>query len=96
MVYDHLNATNGFADILTYMNTVTNNVFWTFALFIIFIILVLSMRNSFERNIPAAMYITTLLGMLLRIINLISDYAIIVCVIGTGLSVFWSYFSNKT
>lgn len=74
------NITTNITQTLTYVNDVSDGWGWSIILFGIFFIILISQKNySFTRSFASTSSITFILALMLRILNLISDYSLLIC-----------------
>jgi len=69
------------------MNDLSGGFFGIALIVTIFVVSFLSLKNySTERAFAGSMLITTILGILLRILEVIPDYMMTILIVGTGVS----------
>lgn len=87
---------NSFIGMMQYMNTITNNSFWTMIVIAIFVIIfmVLSVFRIEESVLPA-LYITSVLSILLRVGDLVGNTVVGVAVTLTALVTLYKYFQKR-
>lgn len=72
----NLNATQ-LTDYFVYANTVTGDAFGFVMIIVIFIIAFFTMRNfPFKQSLPTALFVTAIIALLMRLINLTSDWVV--------------------
>jgi len=84
--YPYPNIT-GFYDMFQYANTVTDGYFGILFLFSIFMVSFLSTKSRYRTEICLAFscYLTTMLSILMRVLLLVSNQVVLVCLFSTAL-----------
>jgi len=78
-----INATN-IADLVTYINSTTNNWFGLLVLLSVFVVVfVAGLRRDVLASLSTSMFITTIVGILFRALGLIDNIIFVLLIIGT-------------
>ena len=90
MTTANLSQVQGIYTAWDFLNTVSP-MFGISILVMTFFVVLFVMKQNFEmkRALPGAMFLTTIISVWMRAIELIPTYAVIVCVVGLILSMFW-------
>jgi len=81
----------------TYVNTITGDAFWTIGIFVIWIFFFIGLVQMFDeiRAMGWSSFITALLSLMLRSMELINNSIVIVFVVLTGASMILKYLQDK-
>jgi len=82
-------------DLLVWMNTITNGLFWHVMLLVIFGVAYFSISDEQTSKLNTSLFITALLGLLLRGMGLITDSWLISVWALLAVSLFWSYYHGR-
>jgi len=95
MVFGDPNLTRPY-ELLTYTNTVTDGLLGAVILLLIFIVGFVSMKNYRTSSaFAASAFITTILAVLLRALDVIKDEILFLCIFGTVAGVAFLIFENR-
>ena len=98
MTFDYLTNTTGIFSIATYVNTVTENMFWTFMLIAVFLtVLIAFMISPNIRNEDAligASFIGLLISVLLKVMGLINNSIIFIMVVLLSIGIVLAHLSS--
>ena len=82
-------------DLLVWMNTITSGLFWHVMLLVIFGVAYFSISDEQTSRLNVSLFITALLGLLLRGLSLITDSWLIAVWALLAASLFWSYYHGR-
>jgi type II secretory pathway component PulF len=89
MVFRDPNMTSWY-EIFHFANEVTDNAFGIFIILGVFIITFLALKNHpAEKAFASSTFITAVIGIILRLMNIIDAYVMFICIIGAGISIVW-------
>lgn len=96
MTYADPNVT-GFADLFTYANLITNNLFGTTIIFVIVLVAFMAMKDNFRASqaTTASCFIGTLFALFFRTLELVGDSVLIGFAIMTAICFAWLWFEGK-
>lgn len=98
MTYAEPANMTGIVDIFQYANTVSGNVFGVGILVSLYLIIAIYLKNNGE-NLPDALMvaglITSIVGVLIRLMELINNWHLAMIVIIFALCGVWSYFNKS-
>lgn len=93
--FQNLNVTNGFQDLLTYSNSVTNNFFGATIIFGVFMVLFIGLKTRgfpTEKAFASASFSSTLVSYIMVLIpNVISPSIVTVLTLLTAISIIMLY-----
>jgi len=94
MYWPTLNVTRPL-DVFTYMNTVTNNLFWTVIVFAIFIMIYLALStHNFKNAILPALFISTFTSAILLGVGLVDTWLPSAMMVTCAIAALWVYLAK--
>jgi len=81
---------SGLYGMIHYANVVTDNWTGSIIIFLVLLILFISLsRYGSRKAISAAIFVVSIVGIILRAVNVVNDYVVILCVVTTIFSFLW-------
>lgn len=82
----------GMLQLFNYANSVTNSWLGTGLLFAVWVISFMTMKQfRAEKAMAASMFMTSVLGVIMRMLGWVTDKIVIICALGLAISVFWLF-----
>lgn len=98
-IYPNPNLTSGniLTDLSIYVNSVTNNMFWSIMLFFILIVTFFIFRRTTnpDKSLLTSGAITGVIGLFLSLPGLVSQDVVLFIWFGVGLGALWVYYNDR-
>lgn len=97
MTYDSINQTD-LPGMFKYANSVSGDAFGVgiaLSLYFIIFFYLKSRAESTPESMAVAGFITTIVSVFLRLLGLVSNKALFICIVMTVIPVIWGYFHNE-